>query len=103
MKRNIILSLIISSVINLVGMLINFISFNNSGHMPLAIKIPGGECLLELGFGLRAFHTYAMRMGDSDSVSFSFAPITLIVQILLIALIVFIIITIIKKAKEKAV
>ena len=100
MKRNIILSLIISSVINLVGMLINFISFSNSGHMPLAIKIPGGECMLEIGFGLRAFHTYAMAMGDSDSVSFKFAPISFIVQILVVALIVFIIILIIKKLKK---
>lgn len=65
MKKNIILSLIISLGINLIGMLINFIAFKNTGYIPLAIKMPGGECLLELGFGLRAFHTYAMRMGDS--------------------------------------
>lgn len=101
MKQNIILSLLISLGINLVGMLINFITFKNTNHMPLAIKMPGGECLLEIGFGLRAFHTYAMRMGDSDRVSFTFAPITLIIQLIVIAGIILLIILLINKLRQK--
>ena len=101
MKQNIILSLIISLAINIIGMTINFFVFKSTNHMPLAIKIPGGECLLEVGFGLRAFHTYAMRVGDSDSVSFTFAPFTFIIQLIVIAIIVFLIILLINRLRQK--
>ena len=54
-------------VICLAGCLYNHLAFEKSGHFPLGFKEYGGECMMEQGFGMRAFHVYPMTDGMDGS------------------------------------
>jgi len=91
--------LIISILILLVGMLINYLYYLNNKHLLLAIKMYGGEILIEYGFGLRFVHIYSMFNDQNDSISLKFDLFNLIITFILIFLIVYLIVYIIKKIK----
>ena len=82
-----ILALILSVVINLVGMYVNYKSFEETKYLKLAYKMYGGECLIEFGFGLRVLHKYSMRKDQPSTATLHFAPITLFVSVFLLYLI----------------
>ena len=93
-------SLIISLIINIVLMIINYIYYLNNKHLLFGFKMYGGECLNENGFGLNVFHTYAMRPGQSDTVKINFTLTGFIVFLLLTTLIIYLIQLIIYKLKK---
>ena len=101
MKSNVIISLIVSAIINLVGMLINYLSFLDRNYLKLAIKNYGGECMLESGFGLRVFHSYPMMEGQTSSHNLSFDILGLIASVLIIGILVFVILLLVKKIIRK--
>ena len=98
--KKLLISLTAGLVISLLGMLINYRSYLKRGYLKLCITNHGGEITIQDGFGLRCVHIYAMEMGQSGSQSLRFAPVNLLVHILVIALIVYLIITVIEKVRH---
>ena len=96
------ISAIISLLICIVGCAVNYLSFQKTGHFPLAYRIYGGEYMNEVGFGLSAFHTYAMEINGTDSVHLGFSLYGFMTWWLVIALVIFRIITVIRALIKKA-
>ncbi len=101
MKNNVIISLVVSVFINLVGMLINYLSFVKRNYLMFSIKMPGGECMNENGFGLNVFHTYAMLPEDHDRHKLTFSILGLILSVLAIGFIVYVLLFVIRKLLRK--
>ena len=101
MKSNVIVSLIVSGIINLIGMLVNYLSYMDRNYLKLSIKNYGGECMLESGFGLRVFHVYPMMEGQSSSHNLSFDILGFIASVLVIGVLVFVIVLLAKKIMKK--
>lgn len=99
MKR-ITITLIISFLITLAGLLINYLSFKDQGSMPLAINHFGGEITVMTGFGLRCVHIYAMTPDGRDLVSLSFSMMSFILTFLLIAVIVYVLFSLFRLFKN---
>ncbi len=85
----IIISLAISLVINLILMYINYKNYKESNYLKWSYKMPGGECMIEFGFGLMVVHKYSMRKDGENTHRILFEPITFIIHILLTGIIFF--------------
>lgn len=82
MKR-IIVSGAISLVLNLFGMLVNYLSYRSSGWLLLKTEGWGGEITIEYGYGgLRVVHIFAMMEGESGSVNLTFDPVLFLISLL---------------------
>ena len=81
MKR-LVISAILSLVLNAAAFVVNLLSWHSSNHLPLALHMHGGEVTVELGFGLRGVHLYAMSMEDVTTHSLHFDPISMVVCLL---------------------
>ena len=99
MKR-ITVTLIISFLLTVGGLLINYLSFKDQGDMPLAIKHFGGEITVMTGFGLKCVHIYAMTPEAGDSVSLSFSIVNFILSFLAVAVIVYILFSLFRLFKN---
>ena len=95
------ISFAISAALNLIGMLVNYLHFREAERLLLAVRSYGGECMLEIGCGWRVFHTDAMREGQENTAALHFSPITLALQILLLAAVIFGLLLLIKKLTHK--
>ncbi|MBQ6266919.1 MAG: hypothetical protein IJK64_04035 [Clostridia bacterium] len=95
------ISLAVSSALNLIGMLANYLNFRSTERLLLSVRKYGGECMLEIGCGWRVFHTYAMREGQQNTATLHFEPISLVLQILLLAAVIFGILVLIKKLTHR--
>lgn len=100
MKR-LIISAVVSVVLNAAAFVVNLISWHRDHHLPLALKMHGGEITVELGFGLRGLHIYAMRADEVTSHSLHFEPISMIVCLLLGIGIVFLLLFVLNKVCRK--
>ena len=87
----IIISLALSLIFNLVGMYINYKTFKETDRLKWSYKMPGGECMVEIGFGLLAVHKYAMRQDGQNSHRVRFAPITFFLQLLILGIVIYLI------------
>ena len=99
--KKVLLSLIISLVINLAGGLINYIYYRFNRHLLLCFRYFGGEITVESGFGVVFRHIYAMSMEGKDSLSIYFEPLLFAVWVLAIALIIFLILMLAGKFRKK--
>ena len=70
MKKNVLLSLIISLIINIVCLIINLISALYFSIVPLSITLSGGEVTSYIGFGIMLDKFYGLS--DSANISNSF-------------------------------
>ena len=86
----------IALILDIIGTVINFLGFRSSGHFPLGFRTYGGECMMESGFGMRAFHTYAMSPEESDSVRMWFSLPDFLIWLLAGTVLILIVIVIIK-------
>lgn len=101
-RKSLGISAIISLLVCTAGCAVNYLSFQKTGHFPLAYRIYGGECMNEVGFGLSAFHTYAMEINGTDSVHLGFSLYNFMIWWLVIALVIFRIITVIRALIKRA-
>lgn len=83
-------ALIGAAVLTFAGLAVNLIFHMTGRIIPLAYTMYGGECIIDMGFGIRVTHIYSMTMGGSDSVDAGFDPVSFIVCFVLIYLIVLI-------------
>ena len=98
--KKITVTLIVSFLITLAGLLINYLSFKDQGDMPLAIKHFGGEITVMTGFGLKCVHIYAMTPEAGDSVSLSFSIVSFVLTFLLIAAIIYVLLSLFRLFKN---
>ena len=91
MKKNIFISLILSTVINGVCFLINFICANLFHFLPLAISVGDGEWIGTIGFGVLLEKLYSLSSGGESSVSYyvSYDFFSIFVSFILIFIIIF--------------
>ena len=82
MKR-LVISAILSLVLNAAAFVVNLLSWHSSSHLPLALRMHGGEITVELGFGLRGVHLYAMSLEDVTTHGLHFDPITMVLCLLI--------------------
>lgn len=94
-------ALLVSLVVNLCGMLANYLAFNNTNYLWLSFKMWGGECMSESGFGLRVFHVYGMTPDQATSHSLSFDPVNLVVQVVVVAVVARLVMLVIAKVRHR--
>ena len=82
MKR-LVISAIVSVVLNAAAFVVNLVSWNADHRLPLALRMHGGEITVEFGFGLRGVHIYAMSMEDVSTHSLHFDPISMVLCLLI--------------------
>lgn len=87
------LSAAISLLIVLIGLFINYRSYQERNHLKYSHKFHGGEITIEYGFGLEAVHIYTMEPGGHDSHRLRFSPISFLLYFAGITLIVFAVLT----------
>ena len=101
MKKRLLISLGISFVICCIGCLYNYLSFRERHYFPLAIHSWGGECMLESGFGMWAFHTYAMEEGQSGTINLRFSILNFLLYLVVITLIIWLLISVFNFIRNK--
>ena len=72
-------------------MYINYKAYKESNYLKWSYKMPGGECMIEFGFGLLVVHKYAMRKDAQNSHRLIFEPITFFLQLFLIGILIYLI------------
>ena len=98
MKKVCISTLIATLAVEIVGVIVNLISYAVSGDFLLAMTIQGGEWIGQSGFGLLLNRTYPMSTPDhpvsgSEWISFDFSSLilTLVICLILFSIVFFII------------
>ena len=101
MKKHLWISLGISFVICCLGCLYNYLTFLDRHYFPLAYHNWGGECMMEAGFGMWAFHTYAMEEGASGTIKLRFSILNFLFCLVVVALIVWLLIILFQFIRKK--
>ena len=91
--KKLLLSAIISLLIVLIGMFINYRAYQEDHYLKYSFKNHGGEITIEHGFGLQAIHIYTMEMGGHDSHRLRFDVFSFLIYLAGITLIVFIVLS----------
>ena len=68
MKKNIMFSVIVTIFINFGLFLFDLISVYNTHHLPLSVKINGGEYMAERGFGILIEKIYPLTTMSEEGV-----------------------------------
>ena len=100
MKR-LILSAVISLVLNAAAFVVNLLSWQGNNRLPLALRMHGGEVTSELGFGLRGNHIYGMTPDQLTNHSLTFDPVSMAICLLIGILLVYLVLLLIGKLKRK--
>lgn len=102
MAKILLKSALISLGINVLGLIINLVSFFIFGVVPLAIPFSGGEWSGYAGFGIMMNRTYPMSTPDNIIKSrdwISIAPVSFIIPFVIIFVITLVILIIKQKSK----
>ena len=101
MKKNFIISLVITVIINFICTIINFICAKFYDFLPLSYYLSGGEYSGYLGFGVLLEHIYPMEYIKDSTYShishLSFSFTNFIICFLLLFIIVFVVVYFIRK------
>ncbi len=100
MKR-LLLSAIISLVLNAAAFVVNYASWVSRHTLPLAVKLHGGEVTVELGFGLRAAHLYGMTPDQVTTHNAAFDPISMAVCFLALLAAAYLVLFLIAKVRGR--
>ena len=103
MKKKVLISAIVSFVINAVLFLINLICAYSSHTLPLAKRLVGGECIEHIGFGVRLLEIFSFSREGSGGTSYkiSFDFISILIPLVVIFVLALVIGIIVDKAKNK--
>ena len=77
-------SLLLSALMNLCMMGINYVHYQNNGWFLFGLRSHGGEISIEYTVGLTAVHIYAMTPEESNSHSLRFSPLLLLASIVVL-------------------
>lgn len=100
MKKLILKSLVITTIINAVGVLTNYLTAKLGDFLLIYVSLSGGEYRGYVGFGILLEHIYPMTDG-TRATHISFSILNFITYYLLIFIIVLLILFIVKRYKEK--
>ena len=102
MKKIIIKSLIITTIINAVGCLTNFLCAKLGDFLLIRASLTGGEYQGYIGFGILLEHIYPLTNGIYSKITYlSFDILNFLTYYVLIFVVVFLIILYITKRKSK--
>lgn len=103
MKKLIIKSVVITTIINAIGVLANYLTAKLGDFLLIYVSQSGGEYRGYVGFGILLEHIYPMTDGTTPSkiTHISFSILNFITYYVLIFLIVFLIMYLVKRYKEK--
>ena len=97
-KRNlfnsVIISLMVSFGINLVLFLVNIICAYGFNILPFSYKIPGGDCIEYIGFGVELLEIFTISLAKEtvgSTYQVSFEPISIVISFVAIFVIVLLI------------
>ncbi len=103
MKNKIVVSSVVSIIINVLCCLINYLSACWNHIMPLSVAITGGDCVNHIGFGVDMLEIFPMidnsqlSSATSNVYEISFHPLSFFVCLIAVFAIVFIISLLFKK------
>ena len=103
MKKNVIISSVITIVINAICFITNLICANVYGSIPLGIKISGGEMTRYSGFGVYLEKIYPLttvESGEKVSTTIGFSLFSLLLTLVLVFVVALIIVSIIRRKKN---
>ena len=100
MKR-LLLSAIVSLVLNAGAFVANYIGWHRDHWLPLAVKMHGGEVTSEFGFGLRAVHLYGMTPDQVTTHNAAFDPISMAVCFLALLAAAYLVLFLIAKVRGR--
>ena len=83
------LAFVIAAAVILILTLIDLHNYKADGHLRFALKHHGGEITIENGLALSAVHTYGMTPEDRDSHSLRFAPVAMVISLIVLTAAVF--------------
>ena len=83
-------SFIISLIVNIIGLITNYMYYTNNKSLLMAYRSYGGEYMGEFGFGLIVSHIYSMTANGTDSINIRFSILLFLLSLIIIALIAFI-------------
>jgi hypothetical protein len=103
MKKKLILSSIITIIINAVLCIVNLIFALTTNTLPLAYSMSGGDAIIKTGFGIELTKIYSIVPANQSGVSanVSFDIVSLLIGIVAIFIIVFVIVLIICALNKK--
>lgn len=103
--KNVVKAALASLVINIICAIINLVSYFIFGNIPLGITSIGGEYTGRIGFGMLRNKTWAFTETGSaaaGNVWLSFEPISIIVTLVIFFVIIWAILAIVSKCKNKS-
>ena len=101
MKKNIVVSLFISSIINFLCLLVNLIGALFFNVVPFSISLSGGEVVQYIGFGILLDKFYFFSVDGGISYNISFNLLSFVISFILIFIIVLLIKMIVNKFINK--
>ena len=101
MGKRILISMLVSALINAAGSFANFMAFRQTNHLLLGFRQYGGEIMVEQGFGTIVSHIYPMTPDKVTTHHFHFSILMFAIWTLAMGIIVFLLLTVIGKVKGK--
>lgn len=89
MKKTILASGIISLILNLCGMAVNYFHYRKTGHLLISLRTYGGEFMGETAFGLSVSHGSVMNAAANQN-ALGFTPAGFLIFFLVTAAAVFV-------------
>ncbi|GEM_PF-2581935 len=85
MRRNPwIIPVVIALVLDVGGTLVNYFYYRANNWLLWAVRMHGGEVTVEIGFGLRAVHLFAMTPDDITTHSLVPSPLGFLLTLMLL-------------------
>lgn len=100
--RKLIIAGLVSLLITLTGMYINYRSYIDTDYLKLSLKMHGGEITVENGFGLIVSHIYPMTENASASHNLRISVPGFLLTFLVIAVLITLILTIWQKLRRES-
>ena len=95
------ISLGIAVLLSLLGTGGEYLYWLSNNRLVFSLDMPGGEMLLQIAFGLRALHTYAMTLEQTDSHSLHFSPLGFLAYTLAFTAVIYLILTLVSKLRKQ--
>ncbi len=100
MRKKLMVSFLLSLVINAVLMGVNYISYQNTKYLKYAFDVHGGEITIQYASGLRATHIYGMTADAGTTHSLNISWISLITYMFICTVVIFLILYLIQSIRN---
>ena len=81
-------SIIISCIVNVILLIINYLCALLFDKLPLSISFAGGDCTEYIGFGIHMLKVFPLSNNGTTSTSISFDAVSLLISLVIIFVLV---------------